>query len=105
MENKKTGRDGNEEDDQKMEQFFALIRSFREARNRRREELREMEEMKKEKKKMRRSGGEEQSNWIPTFRQEDFTQEIEFRRPPIIFASSCNKKKQPEDNLDLNLRL
>ncbi|GKV40571.1 hypothetical protein SLEP1_g48197 [Rubroshorea leprosula] len=114
MENSKTekscidgGGDDNEEEERKVEEFFALIRSFREARNRRRDELREMEEMKKEKKKMKMSV-EEKPSWIPAFRREDFMQEIKFPTPPMIFPGPCNgkdKKKQPEDGLDLNLSL
>lgn len=77
---------GEEGDEEKMEKFYALIRKFREAREKRREELRESE-----KKKMRRLNGE-QSTWIPSFRWEDFAQEIEFRRPPLIFPSPCNHK-------------
>lgn len=117
-----------QEDDQKMEQFFAIIRNFREARNRRKDELirkqREDHDKNKEKnknknkqKKMRRLDDrhDEQSNtWVPTFEPADFTEQIEFRRPPIIFPPSPYSKKEDkkqhkqeeeEDGLDLKLTL
>ena len=100
-----------EQEDQKMEQFFALIRNFQEARNRRKDELRQRDEKIKNKRqnKIRRLD-DEQSSWIPTFEWEDFTEEIEFRRPPIIFPTPYNKKddnkKQEEDDgLDIKLTL
>lgn len=108
MENEKGGGsvyngDEEEQEDQKMEQFFALIKSFREARNRRKNELEE----KEKKKKIRRSN-EEQPSWVPSFEWEDFTEEIQFRRPPVIFPSPCNKKEdqnQEEDDHGLDLKL
>ncbi|EOX95380.1 hypothetical protein QUC31_005007 [Theobroma cacao] len=105
------GEDEEQEDDQKMEQFFALIRNFREARNRRKDELRQREEITKKKKqnKIRKLDIDEQSSWVPTFELADFTEEIEFRRSPIIFPSPYNKKedkkKQEDDGLDLKLTL
>ncbi|XVE73499.1 hypothetical protein DITRI_Ditri11bG0122900 [Diplodiscus trichospermus] len=103
-----------EQEDQKMEQFFALIRNFQEARNRIKNELRQREEIKKKKmkkqNKIRRLDHEEQSSWVPTFEWADFTEDIEFRRPPIIFPTPYNeneeKKMQEEDGgLDLKLTL
>ncbi|XP_022769782.1 protein NIM1-INTERACTING 1-like [Durio zibethinus] len=103
-----SGEDEDKED-QKMEQFYDLIRNFHEARNRRKNELRQREEIKKKQNKTRRLD-DEQSSWVPTFELADFTEEIEFRRPPIIFPSPYNKKedkkKQEEDDgLDLKLTL
>ncbi|TYJ09108.1 hypothetical protein E1A91_A11G118600v1 [Gossypium mustelinum] len=103
----------DEEEEEKMEQFFALLRNFREARNRRKHELiqREQEEKSKKKKKNKTSklGDDgEKSSWVPSFEWEDFTAEIEFRRPSIIFPPSFNnkqEKKQEDDGLDLNLTL
>ncbi|XWS76696.1 hypothetical protein CRYUN_Cryun01aG0199900 [Craigia yunnanensis] len=100
-----------EQEDQKMEQFFALIRNFQEARNKRKNELRQREEKINNKKqnKIRRLD-DEQSSWVPTFEWSDFTQEIEFRRPSIIFPTSYNKKEdkkksEEDDVLDLKLSL
>lgn len=116
MENEKgevsasnTGELDIEQEDQKMEQFFALIRSFQEARNRRKDELEE----KQKKKKVRRLNDQEpQSSWVPSFEWEDFTEDIKFRRPPLIFPRPCNDKKilddkkpKEEDGLDLRLTL
>ncbi|XVF22028.1 hypothetical protein REPUB_Repub12eG0139100 [Reevesia pubescens] len=102
----------DQQEEKKMEQFFALIRNFQEARNRRKNELRQREEITKKQKKMRRLDDDEQSSWVPTFEWADFTQEIEFRRPPIIFPSPCYNKndhdknrKEEDDGLDLNLTL
>lgn len=127
MENDKGVRveeeDEEEGDDVKMEKFFALIRSFREARNyyKRKEMNGEMEEKKKKsnkKMKMMMAGGDEQqqqqqksSSWVPKFEQEDFTKEVEFRGPPLVFPVPCNKEKpnqkdgEPEGGLDLKLHL
>ncbi|XP_022728151.1 protein NIM1-INTERACTING 1-like [Durio zibethinus] len=100
-----------EQEDQKMEQFFALIRNFQEARNRRKDALGQREEKITNRKlnKIRRLD-DEHSSWVPTFEWADFTKDIEFRRPPIIFPSPNNKKddkkKQDEDDgLDLKLTL
>ncbi|GMI66661.1 hypothetical protein HRI_000335400 [Hibiscus trionum] len=104
--------DREAQEDEKMEQFFALLRNFREARNKRKHELRQRddeEEMCK-KNKTSKSGDDERSSWVPKFEWEDFTAEIEFGRPLIVFPTPYNKKddkkKQEEDDgLDLNLTL
>ncbi|MBA0589822.1 protein NIM1-INTERACTING 1 [Gossypium raimondii] len=106
----------DEEEEEKIEQFFALLRNFREARNRRKHELiqREQEEISKKKKKKKNKISKlgddgEKSSWVPSFEWEDFTAEIEFRRPSIIFPPSFNNKqegkKHEDDGLDLNLTL
>ncbi|KAF5455447.1 hypothetical protein F2P56_025020 [Juglans regia] len=101
-----------EEEDVKMEKFFALIRSFREARNYyKRKEMNEMEKKNTSHKKTKRAVGGEQSscNWVPKFEQEDFAKEVvEFRRTPLIFRRPDNEeknKKKGEDDGDLDLRL
>ncbi|KAJ6404054.1 hypothetical protein OIU84_012281 [Salix udensis] len=103
----------DEQEDQKMEQFFALIRSFHEARSRWKDEL-AMAEKPRKKKKVRRSKDEEpQSSWVPSFEWEDFTEDIKFTGPPLIFPSPCNNKKkldgkkpkEEEDDLELRLTL
>ncbi|KAE8697160.1 hypothetical protein F3Y22_tig00110630pilonHSYRG00031 [Hibiscus syriacus] len=102
--------DRQEQEDEKMEQFFALLRNFREARNKRKQELRQRddeEEMSKNMKKNKASnlGDDEQPSWVPRFEWEDFTAEIEFRRPLIVFPTPYNKKQEEDDGLDLNLTL
>ncbi|KAK8718190.1 hypothetical protein V6N13_045433 [Hibiscus sabdariffa] len=103
-----------EEEEEKMEQFFALIRNFQEARDRRRDELRQREEItEKKQNKVRRLNHttNEQSNWVPCFEWADFTEEIEFRRTPIIFPTLYNskddnkKQQRDDDGLDLKLTL
>ncbi|XP_059440065.1 protein NIM1-INTERACTING 1-like [Corylus avellana] len=117
MENDKSVRVGGDEEDEeeaKMEKFFALIRSFREARNYyKRKEMNELEKKKRSNKKMKMmcSGDDLQKSscWVPKFEQEDFTREVEFRRPPLVFPSPCNKEKakkgEAEVGLDLKLAL
>jgi hypothetical protein len=111
MENDKNLRivEDEQEEEAKMEKFFALIKSFREARNYRRKELmNDLEKKKNNNKKMKRVDGE-QSSWVPKFEWEDFTKEVEFIKPPLIFPAPCNeekdKKDQREDESGLDLKL
>lgn len=105
-----------EQEDEKMEEFFALIRNFQEARDRRRNELKQKEtKTEKRENKVRRLNNNEQPSWVPSFEWADFNGEIEFRKPPIIYpaphnSDDDNKKKQQhddeeEDGLDLKLTL
>lgn len=117
-------QDDDQNEEERMEKFFALIRGFHEARNRRRNELNEIEA--RNKKKMRKSDDHRESGWVPAFQWEDFTQGIEFRKQPpppppsLLFPAgvpNCNviinkkedKKKLEEYNegglLDLKLAL
>ncbi|XP_041018375.1 protein NIM1-INTERACTING 1-like [Juglans microcarpa x Juglans regia] len=104
-------KEEEEEEDVKMENFFALIRSFREARNYyKRKEMNELEKKNSSHKKTKRVGGEQSScNWVPKFEQEDFAREVvEFRRTPLIFPRPHNEeknKKEGEDDGGLDLRL
>ena len=113
MENDKSFRNGEdkqeEEEEAKMEKFFALIRSFREARNYRRKELMNDSQVMNNSKRMKRVGGDH-SSWVPKFEWEDFTKEVEFVRPPLIFPSPCNNKEKDKEEredsgLDLKLTL
>ncbi|KAK7269575.1 hypothetical protein RIF29_22307 [Crotalaria pallida] len=124
MENKKkeaATHDGDHEieDETKMEMFYSLLRSFRDARDRRRRELLQQElekndEESKSRKKMKTKKAEASFEW------EDFTSEIQFRKPPLIFPKPIprdsrvtdNKGKKKEEqqqlhrqNLDLDLKL
>ncbi|MBA0736252.1 hypothetical protein Gogos_009819 [Gossypium gossypioides] len=88
-----------EQEDEKMEQFFALIRNFHEAVNRRKNELRQRDE------KIRRVDGM-QTSWVPTFEWADFADEIEFRRPSTINnKEEKGKHEEEEEGLDLRLTL
>ncbi|KAJ8747182.1 hypothetical protein K2173_014497 [Erythroxylum novogranatense] len=93
-----------EEENRKMEEFFALIRGFQEARNRRKVEILEERERKKAKKTIRVDRGQS-SSWVPSFVWEDFTAEIEFGKPPLIFPQPCNRKNDEEDGNGINLKL
>ncbi|KAH7516940.1 hypothetical protein FEM48_Zijuj09G0009000 [Ziziphus jujuba var. spinosa] len=119
IQNGCSGEDAEEE--MKIERFFALIRSFREARNRcrRREELYDqLSEKEKEKKKMKREDffkleDQKQSNWIPSFEREDFTTQVEFLGLPQVFPPPCpnftaknhHHPKQPVQDHALDLKL
>lgn len=102
------------EDEVKMEKFFALIRSFREARNYyKRNQMNELEKNRNHKKTKRVSCGEQSScNWVPKFEQEDFARDqvVEFRRTSLIFPArprneEKNKQKEGEEDSGLDLRL
>ncbi|KDP28308.1 hypothetical protein JCGZ_14079 [Jatropha curcas] len=111
MENEKVDNGEDEQEEQKVEEFFALIRSFQEARNRRKDQALLEEKDRKKKTKLRKLNAEEQASWVPSFEWEDFNQEIQFRKSPLIYPRPCNnqnedKKQQEEDGgLDLNLTL
>ncbi|KAK1385010.1 hypothetical protein POM88_022745 [Heracleum sosnowskyi] len=113
--------DGYEDDEEeKIETFFALIRGYQEARNRRRNELKEIETSNK---KMRSSGADDRRNsgWVPAFQWEDFKHENDNRKHPLplVFQTghasfvTCvdkgkDKKMEEENNegeLDLTLAL
>lgn len=111
-----------DDEEEKIQTFFALVRGYQEARNRRRNELKEIETRSNKKS---RSSGEDRRNsgWVPAFQLEDFTHENEDRKhpllPPLVFhtghaslvTSIGNKKdkKMEEDHnegeLDLTLAL
>ena len=102
-----------EEEEEKIEKFFALIRSFRDARDCRRNELKEQSKnknknkQKQNKRKAEHDHDNPQSSWVPKFRLEDFTQEIEFKSLPLKYPSPCNNnhKEDKDSVLDLNLAL
>ena len=103
--------DGEEEEEEmKMEAFFALVRNFKEMRDQRRKELMigcdgekaAAAEMRKRKMKT----VENRSAWIPRFEREDFDEEFQVRGPAKEEAAAKKKKvKNEEDILDLNLSL
>ncbi|CAK9152856.1 unnamed protein product [Ilex paraguariensis] len=110
MENENRERNAySAEDDQpeeeKMEKFFALITKFHDARN---QLLISKMEKKENKRRKTKSDEPQQSSWVPTFKLEDFAEEIDFKRLPVIFPDPCNKKEDEEDQegrLDLKLTL
>ncbi|KAI8522530.1 hypothetical protein RHMOL_Rhmol13G0004000 [Rhododendron molle] len=91
----------------KMDKFYALIRSFRDARDRRRNELlKEMEINNNHNKKRKAAEQHTVSSLVPSFRMEDFTQqgEAEFKRTPLKFPPlpSSIKIHEPDDDLLLD---
>ncbi|XAR61453.1 hypothetical protein NMG60_11035158 [Bertholletia excelsa] len=111
----------SEEEDEKMDKFFALIKSFRDARHRRMEELKKQNttqnspDNKNKKRKAEHGQGQDQDrgqpSWVPSFQLEDFLQEVEFRSPPLTFPAPRNNRnfQQQSDEIDkdtgLDLRL
>ncbi|KAL8101116.1 hypothetical protein AgCh_033123 [Apium graveolens] len=109
-----------DDEEEKIETFFALVRGFQEARNRRRNELKQIETRSNKKS---RSSGEDcrNSGWVPVFQWEDFTHENDSRKHPhpLVFhtghatlVASMDKVKdkkmegdQNEGELDLTLAL
>ncbi|PON88740.1 NIM1-interacting protein [Trema orientale] len=110
-----------EDEEEKMDKFFELITSFREARNRLREGIMVSSVCtsngtstrstttttaitsiiaEKEKKTKKRKRHEEDINksWVPSFEMEDFTAQVEFRGiDPTIFpvpAIKCTNDKE-----------
>ncbi|XP_057963585.1 protein NIM1-INTERACTING 1-like [Malania oleifera] len=117
------GKDGMGSDqEKKIEEFFALIRSYREAWNRRKSELNgesksEESEAATVRKRKTRSASEERPRWVPSLEWEDFTTKVEFRsqsHPPVLARSAPDSKKKKEEEkeedaegegLDLKLTL
>lgn len=125
----------DEEIEEKMDKFYALIRCFRDARDRRRNELLEEMEINNNNqkqqqqqqsqiiiKKRKAAEAEQQSviSLVPSFRMEDFTPQPlekekeahEFNRkrtPPLIFPpaapSSINIHQPDQDESGLDLKL
>ncbi|XP_062084188.1 uncharacterized protein LOC133790539 [Humulus lupulus] len=107
-----------DDDEGKIDKFFELITSFREARNRLRngvmltsntknnnnnnkQETKNERNTKTKKRKQPNSsaayddednGG--QTSWIPSFEREDFTSQLEFRGIPSIFPTSNTPNDQ-----------
>ncbi|KAL5561067.1 hypothetical protein UlMin_030814 [Ulmus minor] len=103
-----------EEEEVKIEKFFSLIRSYREARNR----LMRKESIEKKNKRVKMMTKEEEesnrNSWVPSFESEDFTEEVGFRSEPPNPCAKLELQVAPdnkvvlvkEDNgLDLNLTL
>ncbi|KAL5068976.1 hypothetical protein RYX36_019863 [Vicia faba] len=107
--NKRIRNDGydseEEKEEMKIEKFYSLLRSFRDARDRlrRREELHDdqLDQNERNKKKMKTE---------PCFELQDFTTDIHFPfnfTDPVKNNNNVEKKKQPlkEHALDLKLSL
>ncbi|XP_027367798.1 protein NIM1-INTERACTING 1-like [Abrus precatorius] len=119
MENKKKevrdGEDDEVEEEMKMEKFYSLLRSFRDARDRRRRELLESDNNERNRKKMK---GDTTTNAKAevSFEWQDFTTETHFRQPPLVFPNpipcdaikdnkGSKKKKEQQHDLALDLKL
>ncbi|XP_043726240.1 protein NIM1-INTERACTING 1 [Telopea speciosissima] len=82
-----------EDEEEKIERFFALIRSFRDVRDSARKRELNNDTKKKDKEAEKKSG---KSLWVPSFKREDFAEQIEFKTPSLI-RSSCNR--EGDDNI------
>uniref|UniRef100_A0A9I9DTN8 Protein NIM1-INTERACTING 1 n=1 Tax=Cucumis melo TaxID=3656 RepID=A0A9I9DTN8_CUCME len=114
-------------EEEEMERFFALVRSFKEMRDQRWKELNMGEEEEEKRRKRMKAGKmvENRSTWIPKFEREDFDEEFQALSLPepccnldkrdtraaatttTTTAAMKNKKrvKNGEVSLDLNLAL
>ncbi|CAJ1969639.1 unnamed protein product [Sphenostylis stenocarpa] len=105
--------DDDDNDETKMEKFYALLRSFRHARDRRRRELVELENNESSRKKMKAAATSTKAKQEVAFEFQDFTTDIHFRKPPLVFPNpiSCdttndiNKGKKNKEKQDLALDL
>lgn len=120
MDKQKSSEEDHEE--KEMEEFYALVKNYREERDHRMQELNETEMMNKKRKCNDDKIG---SGWVPSFEWEDFKQEnVELLRkslkmlpPPVAAAQnvipnciSCgsvsdSQGKKAEDGSDLDLKL
>ncbi|KAF8365246.1 hypothetical protein HHK36_014799 [Tetracentron sinense] len=104
MDGERTKRSAIEieaEEEEKIETFFALIKSIHDIRNQLRDELCESKEKKKEK--------EHKSVWTPSFQWEDFFQDAQCRSTFVAGPSKSEEhgriEREKEDDLDLKLSL
>jgi rubrerythrin len=108
--------EGNEEE--KIEEFFALIKGIREARDRLMNVSDPALKLEIDTKNNKRKLEEETKQftaWKPSFQREDFMEEIEMiRNPPAAVASALvdssqrkevTEKDEHKESLDLNLSL
>ncbi|MED6120139.1 hypothetical protein PIB30_018167 [Stylosanthes scabra] len=132
MEHKKRGvvtygghhDDDDSGDEAKMEKFYSLLRRFGDARDRRKSELKEMENHESnviKKIKINKDGGNNKKEKTTvtvaedSFVLQDFTTEIEFRKPPLVFPNPvrCDavadtrkgKKEQHQQDPPVDLKL
>ncbi|GMH20917.1 hypothetical protein Nepgr_022759 [Nepenthes gracilis] len=90
--------DDPQREEEKIEKFYALIRSCREARDRQRIELQSSSEAERRESKKTKVAQGAESSWIPSFKWEDFTvNRAEF---PMILPSACHKIKTHDDRMD-----
>ncbi|XP_068642068.1 protein NIM1-INTERACTING 1-like [Aristolochia californica] len=85
------------DEEEKMEQFYALLRRIKATKDRLRAESSESK-----KKKV----NERKAPWAPSFELEDFAQEIDFKNPVSFWGPpKKSQKKEKDQTLDLNLSL
>ncbi|PIN04027.1 hypothetical protein CDL12_23440 [Handroanthus impetiginosus] len=97
---------GENEDDEKMEEFFALMRNFR-------YQLNQLQENNNKRKRTTTAVGGGGGCWTPAFEWEDFASKIEFKKHvPMIRENYCNNGNQDNkqsaeltSGLDLKLAL
>jgi ABC-type nickel/cobalt efflux system permease component RcnA len=110
-EKRKTCNEDEEDDEQKIEQFFAIIRNIREARER----LRNDSDVKKKKQKLVEEEMKKIQVWKPTFERGDFMEEEadhdhRHHQLKTIVGSSHHgdegtKKEDHQDKEELDLKL
>ncbi|KAA8543005.1 hypothetical protein F0562_021500 [Nyssa sinensis] len=88
-----------EDDEQKMEKFFALIRSIRETSEYIMNGSNELQNKSDNKKKMKKVDDEEKSKavWKPSFQREDFAEDVKLTK------SSCQIKEGSDGTYGIDL--
>ncbi|KAF5937258.1 hypothetical protein HYC85_024764 [Camellia sinensis] len=105
----------DEDEEKKMEEFFALIRSIREARNHilmQKQKIAKNNDNSERKRRVVDGNEKPKAVWNPSFQREDFMENIQFRSSPPMASSSHHIKEasnglnqEIKDGLDLKLSL
>lgn len=105
LEGKLGGEVEKEDEEERIDKFYALIRNFREERNRLRNELiisNNHDQLEMIRKKNKRKYCNESSSWTPTFELEDFKQDYFIKKPLQIFPPPPPPRKKQEEDRDEN---
>ncbi|KAL4603889.1 hypothetical protein ACB092_10G155600 [Castanea dentata] len=96
-----------DEEEEKINTFFTLVRNIRDTHNQLL--MRESEEKGKGKGKEQEKEREMKSAWTPSFKWEDFEEDVQLRNNSVMPPSSSKKeehcKTEEQEELDLNLSL
>lgn len=121
MSKEKSKSPEQDHEEKEMEEFYSLVKNYREERDHRKQELNELEIMNKK----RKCNDNKSSGWMPSFEWEDFKQEnvdllrksLRMLPPPAAAAHNNNPNcttcgsvsdsqgKKEEDGSDLDLKL
>lgn len=89
----------DKEDEERMEEFYALLRHIKATKDHWRSESNEREKKKKVIK------AEAKVAWTPSFEWEDFLEAIEFKSPLLLPGPSRNDQGEIKEDISLDLNL